>query len=567
LNVPVKTIVTASSPLLAVSQTAVQFQAVSGSTVTQKQFVSVSNPGSGSLTFSAQASTLSGGDWLTISPAASVVNLQVNASSLAPGQYFGRVDLTAPGAVNSPQQVEVALNVASASAASPVVSPASLSFTVPAGDSSVGQTVQLFTPSGQTLTTTVQTNYQQGNNWLTTTSSSPLSVTAAVNAAGLTAGLYQASLDIHVAETNADYLVPVTLVVPESSQTSCTPKQLAPVFTNLEAGFQTPAGVPVPLQVLVTDDCGSALNTGAVVAYVPGSTDPPAGLTPLGNGQWAGSWLPHNLAGGKATVGLIATSFAPALYGSAGITGTISANPSIPVIGAGGVVSAASLSAGAPLAPGSYISIFGANLAGGSNPAGSLPLPTMLGGTQVLLGSEPLPLQFAGNGQINAVVPYDASVNSIQQLTVQQNGASSLPETVVIAAAQPAVFTQDQSGTGAGAIMVVKPDGSQFLNTASAPATAGDALVIYSSGLGAVTPSVAAGTAAPSSPLSHTASPVTVSIGGQNARVFFAGLSPGYAGLYQVNVYVPAGIAASAAVPVVLTVEGASSQPVTLAVQ
>jgi uncharacterized protein (TIGR03437 family) len=142
-----------------------------------------------------------------------------------------------------------------------------------------------------------------------------------------------------------------------------------------------------------------------------------------------------------------------------------------------------------------------------------------------------------------------------------------LPETVVVAAAQPAVFTQNQSGSGPGAIMVAQANGSQFLDTATTPASAGDALVIYCSGLGAVTPAVAAGAAAPGSPLARTSDPVTVTIGGQAAQVFFAGLTPGYAGLYQVNVYVPSGVAAGTDVPVVVSVAGAASAPVTVAIQ
>jgi adhesin/invasin len=113
----------------------------------------------------------------------------------------------------------------------------------------------------------------------------------------------------------------------------------------------------------------------------------------------------------------------------------------------------------------------------------------------------------------------------------------------------------------------VKADGSQFLNTPSAPAHAGDALVIYCTGLGAVAPAVPAGAAAPSLPLSRTVNPVTVTIGTQSAQPFYAGLTPGYSGLYQVNVIVPAGIAAGANVPVVLSAGGALSPPVTIAVQ
>jgi uncharacterized protein (TIGR03437 family) len=82
-----------------------------------------------------------------------------------------------------------------------------------------------------------------------------------------------------------------------------------------------------------------------------------------------------------------------------------------------------------------------------------------------------------------------------------------------------------------------------------------------------VNPPVPDGSAAPSSPLSNTANPVTATIGEKPAPVFFAGLAPGFAGLYQVNVTVPQGIASGSSVPVVLTVAGASSAPVTVAIQ
>ncbi len=60
---------------------------------------------------------------------------------------------------------------------------------------------------------------------------------------------------------------------------------------------------------------------------------------------------------------------------------------------------------------------------------------------------------------------------------------------------------------------------------------------------------------------------VTASIGGLPAQVSFAGLAPGFAGLYQVNVTVPAGVTAGASVPVILTAAGFSSAPVTVAIQ
>jgi adhesin/invasin len=78
---------------------------------------------------------------------------------------------------------------------------------------------------------------------------------------------------------------------------------------------------------------------------------------------------------------------------------------------------------------------------------------------------------------------------------------------------------------------------------------------------------VAAGSAASLTQLSNTVNPVTVTIGGQSAQVLFGGLAPGFAGLYQVNAIVPGGIAPANDVPLMLTVAGQSSAPVTIALQ
>jgi uncharacterized protein (TIGR03437 family) len=89
-------------------------------------------------------------------------------------------------------------------------------------------------------------------------------------------------------------------------------------------------------------------------------------------------------------------------------------------------------------------------------------------------------------------------------------------------------------------------------------------VVIYCTGLGAVSDAtIAAGTASAGSP---TVNPATATIGGQPATVAYSGLTAGFPGLYQVNVYVPAGIATGDAVPVTITVAGQTSATVTMAV-
>ncbi len=228
-----------------------------------------------------------------------------------------------------------------------------------------------------------------------------------------------------------------------------------------------------------------------------------------------------------------------------------------------GVVNAASFVADTPVAPGGLVTVFGSKLAADSTGVtGQQPFPSELGGTQVLLGSAVLPLLYASDTQINAQAPFDLPLNVPTQLVVRRGTALSIPKTVSVAPAQPAIFTRDQSGTGQGAIV----NGvTNRLADSSAPVTAGDTLAIYCTGLGAVNPPVPPGTAA-TGPVS-TVQTVTVQIGGQSASVIYSGLAPGFAGLYQVNAVVPAGIATGSQVPVVVSMGGLSSPPVTIAVR
>jgi adhesin/invasin len=164
---------------------------------------------------------------------------------------------------------------------------------------------------------------------------------------------------------------------------------------------------------------------------------------------------------------------------------------------------------------------------------------------------------------LNVQVPFSTPINTQYQISVQRDSLISLPEQLVVAQANPGVFTVNEQGTGQGVIF--KHDGVT-LAQAGTPANQGETVVIYCTGLGAVTPAVPDGAPAPASPLSNTVNPATVTIGGQNATVAFSGLTPGYPGLYQVNAVVPNGVS-GAAVPVVVTVAEQPSPSVTMAVQ
>lgn len=201
-----------------------------------------------------------------------------------------------------------------------------------------------------------------------------------------------------------------------------------------------------------------------------------------------------------------------------------------------GVVNAANFApAGNPVSPGGFLTLFGAGLAPSAAVAAGTPFPLALNGVQVLINGAQAPLYAVAPGQISAVVPYGTAVGPARVVVV--NGANRSNEVEVrVAATAPGIFTIPPVGAGPGAIL--KTDFS--LVTAQNPARRGETVLIYTAGLGMVTPAAADGAAAGANPLSTVIAPVNVYIGGVRAEVSFKGLAPGFAGLYQLNVRIPA---------------------------
>jgi uncharacterized protein (TIGR03437 family) len=208
-----------------------------------------------------------------------------------------------------------------------------------------------------------------------------------------------------------------------------------------------------------------------------------------------------------------------------------------------GIVNSASF---APItnsvAPGEFVTLFGSGLSPVTQVA-SLPFPTMLGGVQVTINSMPAPIYAVSPGQISIVMPFATPTYSFATAQVINNGSKSEPITLYTATSAPGVFTTLQNGAGPAA--VTHANGAVV--TAANPAKAGETLVVYVTGLGAVSPPVKDGTAAPVSPLSTVVdSNVFVEITDQNGKfhsttTVFKGLAPNFAGLYQINFTLPIG--------------------------
>ncbi|MDA0204710.1 MAG: phosphoglycerate kinase [Acidobacteria bacterium] len=203
-----------------------------------------------------------------------------------------------------------------------------------------------------------------------------------------------------------------------------------------------------------------------------------------------------------------------------------------PTILSGGVVNGTFAAGVNMAAPGSIVSIFGANLArfatGAAVVNGSL--TTSLAGTSVLFASVPAPLLYVGPGQINAQFPYGLSAGpkSVRIVTSGGSVVGNATARLVVSAVAPSIF----------AIV----NNSNFAPiSASSPVAIGGAIAVFTNGLGAGTPAVATGQLPPASPLSTTITMPTATIGGVAAEVAASLLAPGLAGVAQVNVIVAAG--------------------------
>jgi uncharacterized protein (TIGR03437 family) len=248
----------------------------------------------------------------------------------------------------------------------------------------------------------------------------------------------------------------------------------------------------------------------------------------------------------------------------------LASNPNVPSVASGGVTSGAGTTGEQVVAPGDVITITGQYFAAAPVSATKLPLSPQLAGTEVLFGGSTLPLIYASSGKILGIVPYNLAPNAQYQLIVAQGGSISGPVSVTLGTAQPDILQIVPSNTNvAQNLWSLLTAGTAFNLAKAGPGTPlkpGEGIVIYCTGLGAVNQTIAAGAAAPTTPVS-TVNTVTVSIGGQNVPVTFAGLVPGYPGMYQITGTVPANAPTGTNIPITVSVAGQTSAAVPVAVQ
>ncbi|MGI8745554.1 MAG: hypothetical protein ACR2NN_23875 [Bryobacteraceae bacterium] len=194
-----------------------------------------------------------------------------------------------------------------------------------------------------------------------------------------------------------------------------------------------------------------------------------------------------------------------------------------------------------PLAPNAIATIYGTGLAYTTKAItpqdirGGM-LPTVLPGTgvRVLVGNVPASIYFVSPTQINFLVP-SSLLPGTATVQVALDSLAGPAVTVQIVATTPALFQLDQQNA-----IATRADGSVV--TPDNPARSGEYVVLYATGLGQTTPPVGVGEVPAGAAQIKQLSDLKVSLGGvavDARQIVYAGVSPGFGGLYQINLKLP----------------------------
>jgi len=524
------------------------------------QTVEAYNAGDGTLSLSVSSSAT----WIvpsvgavractTTTAAASCTPLMfaLNTSSLAASAtpYTGIVTVTAPNTVDAPQTITVTVLMGGAV-------PSTVTAYVPPGS----LIDNVYAPSNTSIPFTTN-NYltgkvttQDGGNWLKLT----------LSGAGSVQSTYPYSIVLSPQSTNTAGNSYSGTIVTSGSAFAPDNKTIA-VTMNVTTQPIAQASVS---QVSETLAVGAPVGYGAIQMSNAGQ-----GTLTISGTTAAGSGVSASVSGSDVLVAFDPTGLAAGVYtGSVSIASNAANSPTVvpvtfQVEAAGapwayyhGVVDDAVFGgSGFTVAPGDVIALFGDQLSFQAAASSAPPLATTLGGASVTVNGEQAPLYFTSYGQINFQMPTDtAAGTAVVQVTT--NGQLSNQVSVNVAPRAPRLLLLYGTG-GYGAIVdasqgngyntLPMPSTISEPNFITTPAARGDVLTMYAIGLGPTSPSVAAGQPAPAPPDSLarlTSTPTVVFSVNQVPQVIvdvtpdqvaYAGLSPNYAGLYQVNVAIP----------------------------
>jgi uncharacterized protein (TIGR03437 family) len=492
----------------------------------------------------------------------------LNTSSLPAGISTGIVTVSDPNAVDAPQTITVTVQIGGAV-------PSTLDVYV-----APGATRDLGFSTNSQLGSTVKTT--DGGLWLSLaldgTGSFRFSYPYRVHlapAANMGQGTYSATITTSGSSFAADNkLIPVTMHVtnqpiaqPSTDRLRVQLAQGAPAYsaaiTLANAGQGT-------LRIQDAKTSGAAWITA--LKYSIGGLFPDGAVVTID---------PKGLAPGSYSDAVAITSNAVAYTGVQGDKTSLSVPVELEIVSAGppvvdyqGVLDNGTFVPGDPISAGDIVAVKGQQLSMQAAASGKAPpLSTQVADTQVLLNGVPIPLFYTSYGQINCQIPTDAAAGISTLQVKRTDGQASNLVSVTIARRAPRLLLGGVELYGA----ITNLDGSRpmpegsFPGVATHPAKPGDTLTLYAIGLGPTSPFVATGQAAPSSePLARLTTMPTVNfgggIGGTVVNPLFAGLSPTFAGLYQVNVTIPQDVP-HGLVYVTLAFGDSTSNPVQIVIQ
>jgi uncharacterized protein (TIGR03437 family) len=333
------------------------------------------------------------------------------------------------------------------------------------------------------------------------------------------------------------------------------------------------AAVPVSQSFQVTPESQS-------IAFAALATQT-LGAPPFTVGALASSGLPVGFSSLSASVCTVAGSLATLVaagtctvqatqagnftYAAATpVSQSFTVNPAVPLPTITGIIGAGAFGAFASVAPGTWVEIYGSNLAAntvawtGADFTGNI-APTSIGGVQVAVGGQPAFIDFVSPGQVNVQLPSNLGPGA-WQLTLSSGSLAGTPANITVNATEPGLLAPPSFLAGGNQYVVAQlPDGTYVLpagaiaGVSSRPAKPGETIVIYGIGFGAVVPNTPAGQIAPAS--SQLVGSLKILFGQTAAQVKYAGLAPGLLGLYQFNVVVPP-VADNAVEPLAFTLGG-----------
>lgn len=215
-----------------------------------------------------------------------------------------------------------------------------------------------------------------------------------------------------------------------------------------------------------------------------------------------------------------------------------------------------------PLSPGLIASLFpvtGAKFGDNTEAYKGYPTPRELADIQVTINDKPVPLYYVSPTQINFQVPYSAPMSGSVDIQVVQKSTGLLYATgaALMATATPGFLTYN--GSGQGQVLAQNDDGIT-LNTGTAQVARGKAITIYGLGFGLISPDQP-DDMPPTAAISMAKKPVVV-VGTSiltDAQIIYAGLTPGYVGLFQLNLLIPDAVAPGNTVPLVMQVDSIPS--------